>query len=399
MGETGAIALPPPTPSPDGAATTDELVAPEPAAPADPAPARRFSLGNRPPLTGIRGIGVTVLLIDHSYFGAFPGSWFTISIFCVLSGFLITSMLVGEGERTGGVSLRTFYERRAVRLLPPLFLTVALLAAYAGLVYVADAAQRVWGDIAAATFYYADYRSASGHEPFLGFLAQAWSLSVEEQYYVLWSVLMVVALKFRKRKLAYGIAAAGVVASAADRLWTVTSAPAFTNAVFNRAYYAFDTRADALFLGCLLGLAATGGHLGGWPPWAKGTLAALAAASAATLVWIRFEVPLGTRAVVTWGLPLSELAAAIIIAYFIVNPVGLGSRFMGLGPFVFVGYLSYTIYLVHWPIFIAIAPYGTHWGFWPTEALRLALVFGIAVASWYLMERPLTRWRRRSLSR
>ena len=102
---------------------------------------------------------------------------------------------------------------------------------------------------------------------------------------------------------------------------------------------------------------------------------------------------------VTWALPLTEVAAAVIITYFVVNPGGLGSKAMGLGPIVFVGYLSYTIYLVHWPVFIAVAPYGTHWGFWPTEVLRLVLVFGIAVASWYLMERPLTRWRRRKLAR
>ncbi len=88
--------------------------------------------------------------------------------------------------------------------------------------------QRVWGDSLAALFYYADYRSASGHAPFLGFFAQAWSLSVEEQFYIVWAVLLAVVVARGRRRLAYWLAAVGLVLSAADRTWTVLSAPHFT---------------------------------------------------------------------------------------------------------------------------------------------------------------------------
>ena len=157
-----------------------------------------------------------------------------------------------------------------MRLLPPLALTIALLAIYASLVHVADPSQRVWGDSAAALFY-SDYRQAFEHNPFLsGFLTQCWSLAVEEQFYLIWAALLVVALKFGKRRMAYALAISGIVLSAANRTHIVLAAPHWTLGVGDRTYYAFDTRADALFLGCLLGLIATGGHLEDWSPERSG---------------------------------------------------------------------------------------------------------------------------------
>ena len=200
-----------------------------------------------------------------------------LQVFFVLSGFLITAMLAGEGQRNGRISLGAFYARRGVRLLPPLLLTVALLAIYAHFVNVADAAQRLWGDSFAALFYYADYRQALGHAPFFGYLAQTWSLSVEEQFYILWSLAMVAAVAAHKRRLAYGFAIVGMLASTADRLFLVYHAHHFDNVVFDRIYYAFDSRADALFLGCLLGMLAADGYLHGWARWARGLITAAAA--------------------------------------------------------------------------------------------------------------------------
>ena len=232
----------------------------------------RFRLGNRPPLTGVRALALFTVLTYHSNFKTLPGTWVALQVFFVLSGFLITAMLAGEGRRNGRISLGAFYARRGVRLVPPLLLTVALLAVYAHFVHVADAAQRLWGDSFAALFYYADYRQAFGHAPFFGYLAQTWSLSVEEQFYILWSLAMVVAVATNRRRLAYVFVVVGMLASTGDRLYLVYHAPRFDAAVFSRVYYAFDSRADALFLGCLLGLLAADGYLHGWARWARGLL-------------------------------------------------------------------------------------------------------------------------------
>ncbi len=389
---------PDPGPDPDPAPEPPEAPSVGPAADTGTAP-YRFRLGNRPPLTGIRALALFTVLTYHSNFRTLPGTWVALQVFFVLSGFLITAMLAGEGQRTGRIDLGSFYARRGVRLVPPLLLTVALLAIYAHFVHVADAAQRLWGDSLAAMFYYADYRQAFGHAPFFGYLAQTWSLSVEEQFYILWSIAMVAAVAAHKRRLAYAFAVVGMVLSTADRLFLVYRAHPFTDATFSRVYYAFDTRADALFLGCLLGLLAADGYLHGWPRWARGVLTAAAAGSAAFLVWILLEAPLFTETLAVWWLPTTTVASAVILVYFVICPGSLGSRFVGIGILVFIGDLSYTVYLIHFPVYLAVEPSVTHWTFWPNELLRLAIIFTIAIASWFLMERPLMRWRARSAAR
>lgn len=356
-----------------------------------------FSLGNRPALTGIRAIGVSLVLIFHSNFQTLPGSWVALGVFFVLSGFLITSMLAAEHQRTGGISLGKFYSRRGVRLLPPLLIAVALLGIYAAIVPVFNAGNRIWGDSAAALFYVSDYRSAFGHEPFLGFMAQCWSLAVEEQFYLIWAALFLVALKYGNRKFAYILVCVGIVFSVVNRMHIVLSASHWNSYVAGRAYYAFDTRADALFLGCLLGLIATGGHLEGWQPWAKRTLTALALASTSIMIYIIWTVGLASRALPLWWLPVSEVASAVIIMYLVVRPEGWGARAMGISALVLIGNMSYTIYIIHWPIYVAVSPYTERWSYPVTETVRLAIILPLAAASWYLMERPLTRWRRKAL--
>lgn len=369
---------------------------------AEPARDReRFHLGNRPPLTGVRAPLIIAVLIYHSNFKTLPGAWVTLQVFFVLSGFLITAMLASEGRRNGRVSLVRFYSRRTVRLLPPLALVIVLMGIYATFVSVADASQRLWGDSAAAIFYYADYRQALGGAPFFGYLAQTWSLSVEEQFYVIWSILMVIAFAAHRRRLAYWFAAAGMSISIADRLWIVYSAPRFDHAVFTRVYYAFDTRADAIFLGCLLGLLANDGFFNAWRPWATRLLSVGALCSTVFIAWILLSAPLFRENLVVWWLPATTLASAVIILSLVISPQGMGARVIGLAPFVFVGDLSYMLYIAHFPVYLALEPgaHGTHLPYLATEILRLAVIFAIAVASWFLMERPLGRWRRRSASR
>ena len=325
------------------------------------------------------------------------GAWAPLGIFFVLSGFLITSMLAGEHQRTGGISLKNFYSRRGLRLLPPLLLTIALLGLYALIVHVDNASNRLWDDAAAAVFNFADYRSAFGHEPSAPFLSQCWSLAVEEQFYLVWVALLVVALKFGNRKVAYALAITGIVVCTTNRMWIVLTQH-WGTAVAGRVYYSFDTRADALFLGCLLGLIATGGHLADWKPWARRTLTVLALASAGVLVWLILYVSVLSRPLYLIWLPVSEVASAIVIVYFVVIPKGWGTRAVGISLFVLLGEMSYTIYLIHWPLYIVISPSTVPWGFWTINAVRIAILIPLCAASWFLMEKPLMQWRRRALS-
>jgi peptidoglycan/LPS O-acetylase OafA/YrhL len=338
------------------------------------------------------------VVVYHSNFHTLPGAWMPLQIFFVLSGFLITAMLSAEGRRNGRISLGGFYSRRFLRLVPPLLLTIALMGIYAAFVPVADASQRIWGDGLAAITY-SDYRQALGHAPFFGFLAQTWSLSVEEQFYIIWAIFMVVAVATHRHKLAYWFAAIGIGASVGDRLYMTFTAPHFTHAVFGRIYYAFDTRADGLLVGCLLGLLATDGYFTGWGLRSKRLLAAAAIVASAFLIWVLLYAPLWQESLVVAWLPLTTISAAVILVFFVICPTSWGSRFVGIAPLVFLGEISYAIYLIHFPVFLVLNPNATHWGFWPTEFLRLAIIFTIAVGSWFLIEKPLMRWRQRSAAK
>jgi peptidoglycan/LPS O-acetylase OafA/YrhL len=213
--------------------------------------------------------------------------------------------------------------------------------------------------------------------------------------------LLAVVVSRGRRRLAYGLAATGIVLSAVDRTWISLAAPQFTQAVAARTYYAFDTRADALFFGCLLGLMAVDGYFQRLPHWVPRVLTAAAAVAAVVLVWVLFKVPVWALATIVWWQPATTVASAVLIMYFVLCPHSLGTRFVGLGVFVFLGELSYTVYLVHFGVYLALEPgsQGTHWSFWPTELLRLAIILSLATASWFLIERPLARWRARSATR
>ncbi len=356
---------------------------------------KHFSLGNRPALTGVRALMMVPVVLYHASVTRLQGAWMPLEVFFVLSGFLITSMLATEHQRTGEISLKKFYTRRGIRLLPPLLLTIILLAIYASLVHVTDASQRVWGDSVSALFY-SDYRQAFEHDPlYSGYLTQCWSLAVEEQFYLIWAALLVVAVKFGRRQIAYGLACTGVVLCWANRTRIVLDAPHWTLSVADRVYYAFDTHADALFLGCLLGLIATGDHLEGWRPWAKQAISVAALLSSVVMVWILFAVSVGARSLPLVWLPVSELASVVIITYFIVQPKGVGTKAVGISALVLIGNMTYTIYLVHFPVFVAVSPSTVGWPLWLIEVVRFAIVIPITVASWYLIEKPLMQWRRK----
>ena len=362
------------------------------------AASKPFSLGNRPALTGVRALLMVPVVAYHASATALQGAWMPLEFFFVLSGFLITTMLASEHQRTGRIGLGKFYSRRAVRLVPPLVMTIVLLAIYASLVYVPSASQRVWGDSVSALFY-SDYRQAYEHDPFYsGFMTQCWSLAVEEQFYLIWAGLLLVALKFGKRRIAYAMTLAGIILSAGNRTLIVLTAPHWTLSVGDRVYYAFDTRADALFLGCLLGLIATGGSLNDWKPRTRQVVTAAAVVSTAIMVWVLFAVGVGDRSLPLVWIPVTEIASAIIIVYFIVQPKGLGTKVIGISALVLVGNMTYTIYLVHFPVFVAISPSTVGWSLWLIELVRFAIVIPIVVASWYLIEKPLMQWRRKALA-
>lgn len=373
------------------------------------APGRRggFRLGHRPALDGVRALAIAAVMGFHAGTAAVPGGYFGVDVFFTLSGFLITALLVEEWRAAGGVRLGAFYARRALRLLPALALLLAGAAAYAaarpGLPEVATMPR----DLIATTFYAANWALALAPHYETRLLSHTWSLGVEEQFYLLWPVLLtglLAALGLRRRRgtdagrrylLAAALVAGAAAASCAERwlLWRAgTPGP--------RISWGTDTRASALLVGCALALACAGGAL----PRSRPGRAMAQAAGWVGLGWLVF-VFVGPRyrlAAIAAdparnfveGMTVVAVAAALLLVGVLAAPGGPLARLLALRPVVWVGRVSYGLYLFHFPIFSAVTPEATGWPGPAVLASRMALTLGITVASWRLVEQPFLRLKR-----
>ena len=213
------------------------------------------TLGHVPALDGVRGVAVLLVITTHLmiifeprlFFKVLPGAALGVDIFFVLSGFLITSLLLGELRKSGRVSMRGFYKRRARRLLPALVVLLVVHAYYAMLTDLPLKAELQTA--AASLFYVANWYRATGHTPAQG-LSHLWSLSIEEQFYLVWPLMVVLFFGVR-RSLRFSVVmlCTAIVAIVAWRafLWGAAT----THAQVGTLYYRTDTRADGLLIGAL----------------------------------------------------------------------------------------------------------------------------------------------------
>jgi peptidoglycan/LPS O-acetylase OafA/YrhL len=355
-----------------------------------------------PALDGIRAVAVGLVLAEHGGIPGVPGGFLGVDVFFVLSGFLITSLLLDEHRNTGRIGVAGFWIRRARRLLPALI--VMVLAVVAARELFSPESTATLRDDAVASFFWVsnwafvaqrtDY-FAQGTPP--SPLQHTWSLGVEEQYYILWPLLLiaVAALFWARLRLAvFVLATAGVVASA------VAAIVLTTDASLNRIYFGADTRAQAL----LVGAAAAALLVRDWSVLNDGGtlirtrwghvvarilpfigLAVLAAAAHYATGEIR-DFRSGLLIVVA-------LAAVLVVAPVALDQGGPVARVLALRPLVWLGAISYGVYLWHWPIFLALNGERTGWSGWPLFAIRCAATVAVATTSWWLLEQPIRRWR------
>jgi peptidoglycan/LPS O-acetylase OafA/YrhL len=318
-------------------------------------------LGYVPAFDGLRGVAIALVVANHV--GWLGGGFLGVDIFFVLSGFLITTLLLEEWARDRAVSLRAFYVRRARRLLPALLALLAILGAVAA-AYASSGASvaPILTSIAACLFYAANIWRAAGHE-LIAPLTPMWSLAEEEQFYLLWPPLLVLLLRrgFNLRRLAGGVALAAVAAM----LWRAHLGPGA------RSYFAPDTRSDPLLIGCLLAIVRH--HIPRIPiPVAAVAGAALAADLAVSSISGGF--------VNLFGFPLAEISTAVLIAAALDgSPVARVLRFQ---PLVRLGVISYSLYVWQGFVFALV-------GGLPGVAVAVL----VAVVSYRYIERPFRRHR------
>jgi len=349
---------------------------------------RPWLLGRRPALDGVRGLAI--LLVMAAHFGAphvKAGGVTGVTLFFVLSGFLITSIIAEEKRDNGRVDVRAFYRRRALRLLPALF----LLLAYT--IFTAEMFPRlgirVYGGgevrqlIVATVFYVANWFRVAGNS--LGGMHHTWSLAIEEQFYLIWpALLLLMARLFGIRS--WKLAASAIVLALASVFDRFVLHPGHAAGVLNRIYFGTDTRADALLIGCALALWLVSGRSVRVPALAF-------VAGAACLAYVTLMPD--SRALYTVGPTVAALGGIIVIA--VVLDHARVASLLSWEPLRWTGRISYGLYLWHVPVSDELLPRLVSLPL----ALRIVIVasvsFAVAALSYYGVERYFLRMKRRSV--
>ncbi len=347
-----------------------------------------------PAIDGLRAVAVIGVVVFHGGVSWLPGGFLGVDVFFVLSGYLITTLLLRERAETGRIDLRQFWVRRLRRLAPALLLLLAALGVAAP--FLVDPVQRasVRGDGLAALGYVANWRFIFTEQSYFAGtpspLRHLWSLSVEEQWYLVFPALLALALRSHRRiRLVLAVLVATTIASAA---WMAHLASGPVE--LSRAYYGTDSRAHSLLVGAVLAVAAAV-----WPIHRLRRLLAVAGVAGAAAIVAAFAlVEEVDRGMYRGGFLVLALAtAAVVAAVALPGPVGPLPRLLGWRPLVAVGRVSYGLYLWHWPVDVVLTPDRTGlqgdaaWQQPALFALRTAVAAAATVASYRWVEQPVRR--------
>ncbi|HUI04393.1 MAG TPA: acyltransferase family protein [Acidimicrobiales bacterium] len=369
--------------------------------------ASAVSLEHVPGLDGIRGVAVLAIITTHTV-GIIPGGFLSVDVFFALSGYLITSLLVAEWRGTSTVSLGRFWSRRARRLMPALFLMLTAVGVGAALWPQIFDGPTLRGDTLATVFYAANWHLIAEHTNYFAAtgaqqpLMHTWSLAIEEQFYVVWPLVVLGVLSARRPRLGrrgaarapvdrvrrlrvlFVVAVAGALASATWMAVLTRSAADTT-----RSYYGSDTRAQAILVGAALALgAALWGPVRSRPGEVALRVAGVAGALGTALLWTL--VPPDSTWAFKGGFLVAAACTAAVIASVTTTRTAVGSV-LAWGPLRYVGRISYGMYLWYWPMVLVLSSARTGLSGFPLLVVRLAAIVGVATLSASLVELPIRR--------
>ncbi len=353
--------------------------------------------GYLPALDGVRALAVAAVVAFHGGVSWAPGGFLGVDAFFVLSGYLITTLLLAERRRTGRIALGAFWGRRARRLLPALCAVLVAVTIGARSLLPPEELRLLRGDGLATLFYFGNWRMIfRGGDYFAQTaspspLQHMWSLGIEEQFYLVLPVLLIVLLGSRRRgrlRLVFAVCVAGALASA------VTLALTYRPDDPGRAYYGTDTRAASLLVGMALAVLLEWRRRAPRPTPTPARrpgrlLGAVALAGAAGTGWAWTHLGGADARLYHGGLLLGALAVAAVLAHVAVVPKGLSARLLSLPPLPALGQISYGVYLWHWPVFLAANAERTGLHGTPLFAGRCAITAGCAITSYVVLEKPL----------
>ncbi|HWO47292.1 MAG TPA: acyltransferase family protein [Solirubrobacterales bacterium] len=350
-----------------------------------------------PGLDGLRAIAVLSVILFHLGFDWAPGGMLGVGVFFTLSGYLITDILLNQLNARGRIKLTAFWLARARRLLPALFLMLAIVVAWVTIFGPAQPDEFRKG-VVSAVFYVNNWQQIFAEASYLarfeaeGPLDHLWSLSVEEQFYILWPFLLLIGVKLvHERPLASGVrprlallAIAGALASSI--LMAVLYKPSFDP---SRLYFGTDTRAAALLFGAALAMV--------WPsrklsrriaPQARNTLDAMGVAGLLIIALMIWKVGELSPFLYRGGFVILSLATVMALMPLTHPACRLGA-WLGVRPLRWVGVRSYGIYLWQTPVIVLTTPQGIHDDSLLRALLQVAAIFAIAALSWRFVEEPI----------
>jgi peptidoglycan/LPS O-acetylase OafA/YrhL len=315
-------------------------------------------MGYQPALDGLRALSVIAVILYHAGVDWIPGGFIGVEVFFVVSGFLITSLMIDEQHVSGKVSLKQFWIRRARRLLPALF-TMLIASLVAVTFFAKDSAPDFRQDVLPALGYFSNwwqiyfvdtpYFAANS----LPMLRHLWSLAVEEQWYVLWPIAFVFVLGNKRIPRWISAVVIGLLA-AAVMVGTALAFIADNETRINFLYLSTITRSSGLLLGAALACV--------WHPWKKAVVRfakmrsvfadVLALGALATLGYISAFMHVADEQLYIGGLAAATIASAVIIAVVVRSGKSLVKRALSFPLLVEIGRRSYGLYLWHWPIFV-----------------------------------------------
>lgn len=360
------------------------------------------SLSYRPAIDGLRTFAVLSVIVYHGLERAMPGGWFGVDVFFVISGFLITSLLLAEHRRWGTIHLWGFWRARMRRLLPALFVVLATVLVVAAVLTPSGRRHSVGLDALSALFYVANWRFLLGDEAYFAQIASpsplrhTWSLSVEEQYYLLFPVLIAAILAWSRRRARVATVLAGLAALSA----LLMASLARPGGDLERVYYGTDTRAHELLIGAVMATVVSKGP-DALPVGVRDRVdraVRVLSIPALLLVLSCFWWATAQQDTLMNGLMTPMCVAVAVVVATAASPrTSPVQRFLAWEPLRRIGLISYGLYLWHWPIMVFLTSQRTGWGTVPTFVVQVALTLAVSYLSYRFVERPVRRGGARAL--
>ena len=347
-----------------------------------------------PAIDGLRAVAVIAVMLYHLGFNWIPGGFLGVDLFFVISGYVITRLLLDSIQRSGGLDLRAFYVARIRRLLPPLVFMIITTAVVVGF-WAPDTMRRFLGDTPFAlfggmnwwlVFRETDYFEAIGRPPLL---QHTWSLGVEAQFYLVWPLILLLVLRYFGKNKIPG-AALLIAAFSGITLFVVSlQLDSASTSKVSHVYFGTDTHSIGLFLGAALAVR--------WIPQnlqetvtrkAQDFIDGIGIVGFLGIIAAFLFIDESDPTLYKIAFPLAGLCGCAILTS-IVHPASRFAPILSSKPFVWIGERSYAIYLWHWVVFQVTRPdYDLEGSEWALYALRVLIVFALADISLRLVELP-----------